>query len=57
MDNIIVPVLHSVTNDIGFSGLIHYSMASVVVEGRTYNVAILATEFPRPACVGLVVYE
>ena len=34
MANIRVPVLHSVTDDIGFGGLIHYHMTAAVMEGR-----------------------
>ena len=32
--NIRVPVLHSVTDDLGFGGLIYYHMAATVMEGR-----------------------
>ena len=56
LSNIRVPLLHSVTGDLGFGGCIHYSMASVVVESRNYAVTIAATEILRLACVGLAVY-
>ena len=52
-----VPVLHSVTDDLSLGVCIHYSMASVVVESRAYAVAIIVTEIPCLACVGLAVYE
>ena len=52
-----VPVFHSVTDDIGFCGCIHRSVAYVVMEGRAYAVAIAAAEVPGPSCAGLVVYD
>ena len=54
--NIRVTVLHIVTDDIGFGGCIQYIMASLVVEGRAYDVSITSEEIPRLDCVGLVVY-
>ena len=41
--NIRSTVFHSVNDDIGFCGCIHYSMEYVVVEGRAYAVAITTT--------------
>ena len=57
LDNIRVPLIHSVTDDIGFGGCIQYIMALLVVESRAYDVAILAAEIPCLACVGIYVYE
>ena len=55
--NIRVPVFHSAIDDLGFFCCIHHSVASVVVDGRYYDVAIAATEVPRLVYVGIVVYE
>ena len=52
-----VPVLLSVTDYFSLRVCIHYSMTSVVVEIRAYDVSIAAAEIPCPACVGLTVYE
>ena len=57
MANIRVPVLHSVTDYLGFGGCIHHIMASVVVDSRAYDVAIAAARIPRLACIGLAMYE
>ena len=57
MDEIGVPVLHSVNDELGFVGSIHHIMTAVVVEGGAYYVSIAAAEVPCLACVGLVVYE
>ena len=57
LDNIRVPVIHSVTDDIGFGICIHYIMASIVVESRAYAVVIVAAESPRLVCIGLDVCE
>ena len=45
--NIRIPVLQSVTDDLGLGGCIYYSMALVVVEIRSYAVAIVAAEIPH----------
>ena len=55
--NIKVPVFQSVTYGIVFRGCINHSVASVVVEGSFYAVAIAAAGVPVPLCVGIVVYD
>ena len=57
LDNIRVPVFHSVTDDIGFCDCVYHSVESVVVKGRAYSVAIAAAEVPDPSFVGIVVYD
>ena len=57
MANIILPVFHSVTDDLEFFGCIHHSLAYVVVEGRAYSVSIATAEVPGLLCVWFVVYE
>ena len=51
MDEIGVPLLHYVTDELGFGDHVHHIMTAVVVEVRNYDVAIAATEFPCLACV------
>ena len=51
MDEIGVPLLHNVTDELGFGDHVHHIMTTVVVEVRNYDVAIAATEFPCLACV------
>ena len=57
LHNIIVLIFHCVTDDLSCCGCIHHSVASILVEGRAYDVAITALEVPGPSCVGHVVYE
>ena len=54
LGEIVVTVLHSFTNEIGFGVCIHHSMTAVVVEVMSYDVDIAATEVPCLACVDLV---
>ena len=42
LDNIIVPLFHIATDDIGFCGCIHNNVASILVEGRAYDLSITA---------------
>ena len=37
-----VPVLHSVTYELGFGCRIHHSMTEELVEGRAYDISIAA---------------
>ena len=55
--NIRLLVSHRVTDYRGFGGCIHYSMTSVVVESRAYDVSIAAADIPRLVCDGIAVYE
>ena len=50
--NIRVTVFHSAVDDLGLFCCIYHSVASIVVDGRYYDVAIAAAEVPGPLCVG-----